>query len=346
MELCMKSYLKHIRLGCVALALGVLTISVLPARAEDKPVIRIGTQQGLSGATPLKFVKWIEDEGFKVEWITFQNAGASSTALVAGSIDMQAAGLAPEMALATKDSDIWLVGTSELNSSQLVVSPKSGITKIADLKGKTISTAGPGSQQYALLVAALKKEGLTVKDLRLISTPANTMPALLEKGSIDGFFAWPPFTSKSLESGSGKLLISATPEFHASIGGHGPWVGEGWEVNADFAKTHKDAVIAVLKAEIRYFKLLHDSPKDGYELMAKAANVTPEHVAYIIEHGYDGYPVDIAPDRAVIASMLKLIKEAGLVAQADQVNDEKFLTNFIHPEFAQEAAKANAASAK
>jgi ABC-type nitrate/sulfonate/bicarbonate transport system substrate-binding protein len=324
--------------AALVLAAGALLGASMPAQNaaaadNDAKLIRIGVQQGLSGATPLKYVKWIEEQGYKVQWTTFQNAGASSTALVAGSIDMQAAGLAPEMALATKDPDIWLVGTSELNSSQLVVAPKSGITRIADLKGKTISTAGPGSQQYALLVAALKKEGMTVRDLRLISTPASTMPALLEKGAIDGFFAWPPFTSKVLQAGKGKLLISATPEFHASIGGKGPWVGEGWEVNAKFARAHKDAVEAVLRAEMRYFKLLHDSPAKGYELMAKAAHVEAAHVAYIIEQGYDAYPVDITPDRAVIGSMLDLIMDAGLVSQADKLDKEKFIANFIHPEF-------------
>jgi ABC-type nitrate/sulfonate/bicarbonate transport system substrate-binding protein len=307
------------------------------AAGSDAKVIRIGVQQGLSGATPLKYVKWIEDQGYKVEWMTFQNAGASSTALVAGSIDMQAAGLAPEMALATKDPDIWLVGTSELNSSQLVVSPTSGISTVADLKGKTISTAGPGSQQYALLVAALKKAGLTTKDLRLISTPASTMPALLEKGSISGFFAWPPFTSKVLEAGKGKVLISATPEFHESIGGKGPWVAEGWEVNAKFAKANKGAVVAVLKAEMRYFDLLHKSPAQGNELMAKAANVSADHVAYIIDKGYDAYPVDITPDPAVIKSMFALIKDAGLVSQADKIDEAQFIGNFIHPEFVNEA---------
>lgn len=321
------------------LALGLSAQGATAAAASsDAKLIRIGVQQGLSGATPLKYVKWIEEQGYKVQWTTFQNAGASSTALVAGAIDMQAAGLAPEMALATKDPDIWLVGTSELNSSQLVVAPNSGISRVADLKGKTISTAGPGSQQYALLVAALKKEGLTIRDLRLISTPASTMPALLEKGAISGFFAWPPFTSKVLQAGKGKLLISATPEFHQSIGGKGPWVGEGWEVNAKFAKAHKDAVVAVLRAEMRYFKLLHDSPAQGYELMAKAANVSADHVAYIIEQGYDAYPVDITPDPAVISSMLTLIMDAGLVSQADKVDKSKFIANFIHPEFVKEAA--------
>jgi ABC-type nitrate/sulfonate/bicarbonate transport system substrate-binding protein len=322
--------------GMAALVMS-LGFSAISANAADAPSkrIRIGTQQGLSGATPLKFVKWIEEQGYTVEWTTFQNAGASSTALAAGSIDMQAAGLAPEMALATKDPDIWLVGTSELNSSQLVVSPTSGISSVADLKGKVISTAGPGSQQYALLVAALKKEGMTTKDLNVIASPANTMPGLLEKGAIQGFFAWPPFTSKTLEAGAGKLLLSATPAFHESIGGHGPWVGEGWEVNANFAKANRGAVVAVLRAEMRYFALLHSTPQQGYELMAKAAGITPEHVAYVIEKGYDAYPVDISPDPAVIASMLNLIENAGLVSNVDK---PKFLANFIHPEFAREAA--------
>jgi len=337
------------RLGAVAVvALATQMAPAGQARAADsaQQVIRIGVQQGLSGATPLKYVKWIEEQGYKVEWTTFQNAGASSTALVAGSIDMQAAGLAPEMALATKAPNVWLVGTSELNSSQLVVSEKSGISKVADLKGKTISTAGPGSQQYALLVAALAKNGLTVRDLRLISTPANTMPALLEKGSIDGFFAWPPFTSQVLQQGKGKLLISATPEFHASIGGKGPWVGEGWEVNSKFAQAHPDAVIAVLRAEIRYFDLLHKSPEQGYELMAKAAHISPAHVAYIIKQGYDAYPTDIRPDPEVIKSMLNLIQNAGLISQANDLDKEKFIKNFIHPEFSEEALKKEQAAGR
>lgn len=91
----------------------------------------------------------------------------------------------------------------------------------------------------------------------------------------------------------------------------------------------------MLRAQIKYFEMLHATPAKGYALMAQAAGITPEHVAYIIDQGFDLYPTDIAPDPAVVASMLDLIEGAGLVSDVDK---PKFLANFVHPEFAKEAA--------
>ena len=70
----------------------------------------------------------------------------------------------------------------------LLVSLKSGIKKVADLRGKRISVdrAGSGTQVDAFLI--LEAYGLGEEDLELASLPAGVAADALRAGELDGFF--------------------------------------------------------------------------------------------------------------------------------------------------------------
>jgi ABC-type nitrate/sulfonate/bicarbonate transport system substrate-binding protein len=71
-------------------------------------------------------------------------------------------------------------------TASLIWLPGSGITKIADLKGKTIGIPGVPFQK-AFLSEVLKRSGLTVDDVKVENVAYQTVPFLL-KGRVDAIF--------------------------------------------------------------------------------------------------------------------------------------------------------------
>jgi len=62
---------------------------------------------------------------------------------------------------------------------------------VRDLKGKRVAT-GIGSAAHYTLLSALESEGLTEKDIKLVSMEVSDMPRALAVGRIDAFSAWEP----------------------------------------------------------------------------------------------------------------------------------------------------------
>jgi len=90
--------------------------------------------------------------------------------LNAGSLDFAITGETPPVfAQAAKGSPLVYVANEPASpqGEGLVVKADSGIKNVADLKGKTVTTA-KGSNAHYFLIQALAKAGLTPSDINLI----------------------------------------------------------------------------------------------------------------------------------------------------------------------------------
>lgn len=83
------------------------------------------------------------------------------------------------------------------------------INSVRDLKGKRVAIPHRMSVHNILLSQALKKEGLTLKDVEWIELPPPDMPAALARGDIKAFIVAEPFGTKAIQSGFGKKLLNA-----------------------------------------------------------------------------------------------------------------------------------------
>ena len=80
------------------------------------------------------------------------------------------------------------------------------ITKISDLKGKTVAINARGAATEFWLDAALKKGGLTINDIDLIALAFSNIPAALDNGAIAGAMLAEPLTTLSEQKGIVKVL--------------------------------------------------------------------------------------------------------------------------------------------
>jgi hypothetical protein len=105
-----------------------------------------------------ELAKKMKAKGYKVVFKEFQDGTALTTALKSGDIDYARVGDVPPVTAQANGLDFVYVaaGSDKVQGSGIEVKKTSGITSLADLKGKTIAYTKGTSSQY-MLIQALKK---------------------------------------------------------------------------------------------------------------------------------------------------------------------------------------------
>ena len=188
------------RRGLLAATLGLLLAACGGgASRNDATGITIGVQKGgvlFVARERGEVEKRLAAEGIApVRWVEFPSGPPLIEAMRAGAVDLGAVGDTPVAYAQASGSDIVYVATHSFPSSitgGLIVPKGSPIRTAADLKGKRLAfTKGSASELSA--VVALKKFGLTLKDVTPVYlAPGDAMTAFTN-GSVDAWLTWDPY---------------------------------------------------------------------------------------------------------------------------------------------------------
>src|SRR5882757_9962926 len=140
-----------------------------PAVAED---VRVGIGiSGWTGFAPLTLANQagiFQKNGLDV---TIKKIPQKDRHLAIASGDVQCAATTVETWISWNANGVATKQIFQLDKSYgadgMVVKPT--ITKIADLKGKTVAASAPGTAPYFTLAWMLKKNGLSVKDVKVVN---------------------------------------------------------------------------------------------------------------------------------------------------------------------------------
>ncbi len=115
--------------------------------------------------------------------------------------------------------DLRAIFSIHPESITLVASEKSGITSLADLKGKRVNIGNPGSGQRQNSIDALSAVGIDYeKDLQAEGLKASEAPGMLQDGRIDAFFYTVGHPSGAIkEATSGATKVRFIPVAGAGI---------------------------------------------------------------------------------------------------------------------------------
>src|SRR5262249_36245810 len=152
------------------------------------------------------------------------------------------AGSSPATAAAAQGLDvevIWILDDIH-DAEQLVVSPKSGVTDLAGLKGKKVATPFVSTSHYQLMYA-LAKAGIAPKDLQILNMRPPEILAAWERGDIDAAFVWDPVLAKIKAAGA-KVLLSS-----GDVAKQGAPTFDSIIVNRAWAEKNKDFLTAFIK---------------------------------------------------------------------------------------------------
>lgn len=111
-----------------------------------------------------------------------------------------------------KQTDLRAVFSIHPESITLIVSEKSGINSLSDLKGKRINLGNPGSGQLQNSRDVLTAIGLNEKDFNAEFVKAVEAPGLLQDERIDAFFYTVGHPNGNIkESTSGRIKVKIIP---------------------------------------------------------------------------------------------------------------------------------------
>jgi sulfonate transport system substrate-binding protein len=175
--------------------------------------LRVGDQAGTGAQALLTSSGLIKKLPFKIQFADFTSGPPMLQAMSGGSLDVGGVGNAPPVFAAAGGAKIKIVGALSNNpdSAALLVPQGSKATSIAQLKGKKIAVAQGSSADYHL-IWALKKAGLSPKDVTLeYLQPAQALAAF-SSGAVDAWDVWSPFIEQAVAQSHGRIISNGDGE--------------------------------------------------------------------------------------------------------------------------------------
>ena len=215
-------------------------------------------------------------------------------------------------------------------SHEFMVRADSGITKVADLKGKVLATNAVGSAVDIAMRAALRKAGLDDKrDVSVIEVGFPNMKAILADRKADLVTAVNPFAQDpELRAMSRTLFTEAD--------GLGPNELGIFAARAGFIAQHRAALVDFLEDFLRVTRF-YTNPANRDEALRIAAQVSKRPAASFAswlytERDYYRDPNGI-PDLAALQSNVDTMRDLGLLKASIDVK------RYVDLSLVQEAAK-------
>ena len=207
-------------LAPAALVPGAL-LAPIGAKAQAVPKIRIGTHVSISAHLFMqKKPEILKNFGksYDVEWVRFSGSGDAMPALVAGKLDACLATPFP-LANALTQSRVPVTIVHQLLSfgfdgyydDYTVVRTDSGISKVADLKGKVfgVNAIGGTVEQGVRIIA--KKNGLNPdKDLTIVEARPPFLATMVRDNKVQAASLFQPFFEEAMAKGDLKILYKTS----------------------------------------------------------------------------------------------------------------------------------------
>lgn len=260
--------------GCGAVDTAVQS-SEASTSSDKNVVIRYGYQPGHSQVVIADkkgfFKEEFEKDNITFQFSKFQSGPALITSLTAGELDFGQTGDIPALSAKANNVDIKIVGkyisSSHVNS--LLVTKKSGIKTIADLKGKKVGVT-IGSTCHQLLYIYLESVNLKQEDIQQVNLVPGDIVSSLVSGNVDAAVTWEPYSSMTLAKGVTDKLADG--------------VGYKKEVdviiaNNPFLQQHPDLSARVLKVLDKAGKWIAQNQEEALKIVGADAGVDPSVLA-------------------------------------------------------------------
>ncbi len=180
--------------------------------------------------------------GWTIEWRQFGSGTEVIAAMASGDVQVAELGSSP-LSIGTSQGleiQLFMIAQGLGTAESLIATKTSGITKLEDLKGKSIAVPVGSTAHYSLM-GALTHAGIGDADVTIMNLPADQIAAAWDSGQVDAAFIWEPVQNQILQSGT--FIVGAD-----QTAAWGFPTFDGWVVNTEFAAANADAMVAFAKA--------------------------------------------------------------------------------------------------
>ncbi len=235
-------------------------------RAQGLPKITIG-MSGWTGFAPLTLAEQaglFKAHGLDVETKFVPQAGRN-LALASGALNCVVTTVDTMITWASAGLPLTQVLVLDRSKGGDGVAAKPAITKVEDLKGKTVAVDGAGTTPYFMLAYILRKHGMTVKDMTLTTLAPQPAAQAFVAGQVDACATYEPYLSQVRAMGADKGKILATTLDY-------PVVVDTLALQPDFIAKNPAVAPALIKSWYAALEMIAKEPEKSFEIMGKRVN--------------------------------------------------------------------------
>ncbi|WP_244631236.1 taurine ABC transporter substrate-binding protein [Aureimonas sp. ME7] len=213
------------------------------AEAADKKVTVAYQTDALPSSVAIASGEFQRATGYEIDFRKFNSGADIFAAIASGDVQVGYVGSSPFAAATSRGLDVKAFQLASISGTDeaLVVRNGSGIEGLGDLKGKKLAAAPVSTDHYQLL-ALIKAQGLSEKDVQVFAIPQPEIVAAYNRGDLDGGFVWDPALTE-LKKG-GKVLVTSREVAEKGAPTFSAWVaaGEFAKENPEFLKSFAGVV--------------------------------------------------------------------------------------------------------
>jgi NitT/TauT family transport system substrate-binding protein len=296
------------------IALCVAALATASAQAQETKVA-IG-MSGWTGFAPLTLAK--EAGIFKKHGldVTIKKIPQKDRHLVLASGDIQCAATTVETWVVWNANGVAATQIFQLDKSYgadgMVVKPN--IAKISDLKGKTVAASAPGTAPYFTLAWMLKKNGLSIKDVKIVNLEPQAAAAAFVAGNadLDAGMTYEPYLSTVRSKPEAGKIIATTLDY--------PMVMDTFGCAPKFLADNPKVAKAIADSYFDAVEMIKADPKKSFEIMG--ADVKQSGEAFEASQKYLRWQDRAANQKffagehaAFTKEAAELLLEAGIIRQ-------------------------------
>jgi sulfonate transport system substrate-binding protein len=258
----------------LTLLLAMVSLNAL----ADPASLRIGYQKASVSLVLARQHRLLETRfpDTRIQWIEFPAGPQMLEALNIGALDVGSTGDIPPIFAQAAGADLLYIGAepAKPRAEAILVAKDSPIHDVSSLKGRKVAFQ-KGSSSHNLLLRALRKAGLSMRDIQpLFLTPADARAAF-EQGSVDAWVIWDPFYSLMELEGRARLLADGQ-----GLGLSGPFYLATRRYTEDNPAFIRELLDQLSQAEA----LTRSRRAESIALLAGFMGLPPEVIARSFEH--------------------------------------------------------------
>jgi len=253
----------------VAVLFAVATLVTGGVQAQELPKVTVG-MSGWTGFAPLSLA---EKAGiFKKNGVdvTIRFIPQKDRHLAIASGDVQCAATTVETFIVWNANGVPIKQVVQLDKSYGAdgMAVRNNIAKITELRGKTVAASAPGTAPYFTLAWMLKKNGMSVKDVKIVNLEPGPAAQAFIAGQNDAAMTYEPYLSAVRDKPEAGKIIATTLDY--------PMVMDTFGCTPKFIQENPRLVQAMVNSYFEALEMIKRDPKKSFEIMGSAVKQTGE----------------------------------------------------------------------
>jgi NitT/TauT family transport system substrate-binding protein len=279
--------------------------AIAPATAQDAKV-----NIGISGWTGFAPITLAAHAGiFKKNGVdaTIKKIPQQTRHLAIASGDVQCAATTAETWVVWNANGVATRQIFQLDKSYGAdgMATRAAVGKIADLKGKTIGSQAPGTSPYFVMAWMLKKNGLTPKDVTVVSIDPGPAAQAFLAGQYDAVMTYEPYLSSIRAKPEAGKILATTLDY--------PVVMDTFGCTPKYLADNGRAAKAMTESYFQALEMIAKEPQKAYEIMG--ADVKQSGEAFAKSAAYLRWQDRAANQKFFAGELQAFLKDAGQLLQ-------------------------------